>query len=183
MRPDGQRVVKAPRSRQELRYYLTWVNSGWKWPSSKVGTDTTACVSRPGSSRRISRWRGEGRLRRWSSFWIRVGRKVVRAFLAGESVPLICKDHTAYELTGRTTLLRRWINVNDVDSTSQQLRVTSGNSSLLFLALIHRCELERQTLSNSGATLYQLFVNAETTFFQRLCKLRRPINKDPILCK
>ena len=35
---------------------------------------------------------------------------------------------TEYDIlpTGHTTFLRRWINVNDVDSTSQQRRVPSG---------------------------------------------------------
>ena len=35
-----------------------------------------------------------------------------------------CETRLSY-LTGYTTLLRRWINVNDVDSTSQQRRVPS----------------------------------------------------------
>ena len=35
-----------------------------------------------------------------------------------------------YMPTGHTTLLHRWINVNDVDSTLQQRRVPSGYSAV-----------------------------------------------------
>ena len=42
----------------------------------------------------------------------------------GISLKMWTKHHVLP--TGYTTLLRRWINVNDVDSTSQQRRVPSG---------------------------------------------------------
>ena len=37
-----------------------------------------------------------------------------------------------YYPTGHTTLLKRWINVTGVDSTSQQRRVSMGMSQRLF---------------------------------------------------
>ena len=42
------------------------------------------------------------------------------------------KHDTLEQPTGHTTLLRRWINVNDVDSKSQQRRVPSGKDGLKF---------------------------------------------------
>ena len=53
-------------------------------------------------------------------------------------------------ITGYTTLLRRWINVNDVDSTSQQRRVSSERSLVdsqvvlskhVFIVWARACEL------------------------------------------
>ena len=63
--------------------------------------------------------------------------------------------------TGHTTLLRRWINVNDVDSTSQQHRVPGGYShtapTATIKAIMCRASIEIKSSLQLSAQNYIQF--------------------------